>query len=1514
MPVTGGASDKLGNSYEAYWTVKCMAQVLAGQAQAIRLEPPGEEGEGVEFWLQKDGVRQYHQVKRQQTGEGRWQLASLKEKKILTHFRQKLESDPNAECHFISTHSAYQLEELSSRARAATSWQEFEAKFINSNKWRTDFEIFRSHWANKPPSEAYEDLKRIFVCTIGEIPLKELVDSLLITLVEGNPEDVANHLAQQIPDNLHRELRAYDMWQLVLKNSSFKFQDYRQEVRILEAVKAQNLRYSRSIKDTAILGNLILRDEVGKVVDQLKTLPSPKQGVIVVGGAGLGKSSLLLQAIEVFQEEGWPVLSFRLDRLASTPLPKEVGRQLDLPDSPVEVQAKLANGRPALLVIDQLDAVSNASARQSSFFDCVQELFDQVSQKHPNLIVLTACRKFDLDNDHRLRRLAGDNGGIAVPVQLSHFSPERVREIVAEVGLDAAQLTTKQLELLTVPLHLGLLVAVAKPLGKAALDFHTLKDLLDHYREVKTRALRKRLNITFQQFDEALAFIADDLSAHQQLFIPVAKANRRLGSELLGALVSENVLVQDNGKYAFFHESFFDYAFAYNFVASDKNLLGMLLDGGEQHLFRRAQLRQILLHERDGDRDRYLRDLQALASEPRIRFHLKKVVFALLRELPDPSEEEWNIITVPDGIPATPDTQLTWSALFTSVAWFRLLDQELGLVEKWLSPSYPTEGYTDATIALMSTVGQQIPDRIAELAAKCYDATPQWQQRILRLARDEALLLNRPFFELFLKLIDDGVFTDKGNDFWHYLYPLVSGQPAWACEALGHYLPRWFDYVVRMAASTKTKVNNGFNENLFLGCAEKAPVEFVEQMLPLIIGLVEATLIKEEGQLPPWPDQIWPYGPSDMPVFTHDMIFFGVEKALAQIAEQTSEVFKEIEQKFNLFNLDYETIRYLLARVYAGGGQYFADRAVEYLCKFPGKLEIGNLSDGRRATRELLQAVTPYCSDNHLSRLEKVVLAYYPEWELRHRPQNYEGTLHGYAQYTMLSSIPRNRLSPNAQRRLAELQRKFGPLEPVKPSFRSGTVHSPISPETAAKLTDEQWLKAITRYENVSERNYKQDFFLGGAYELSNVLGFCAKKEPVRFAALILNISDEANPFYFEAILHGLTGANLDLAKALAVCERCHHLPQRPCGKAICDLIASYGEQDLPPTFIEMLGWYATQDPDPQVEVWRVDKQNPTEYYGGRIEDAGLNSVRGRAAGAMARLILANPQYVSVFLPYIRQMVNDPRISVKAWVAEVLVATLNYDRNLAVTLFNVLCKDTSNNEALLKTRTVEKFLSYAMWSHLSQVKPILEKMLASPLLEVMRAGTRLTCLLGLYQAEGRYFLEVCKNGTEIQRLGLADVLVRQIEDEKCQDLCQTYLIQLFQDESAQVRARAAECFDHLKGDKLSNFPYLIEKFVDSLVFNEHYGELIRALEQTTAKLPDLTCLVCEHLLTSAGGSVGDITTEVSYHVHTLSQLIIRIYEQTSSPDIKKRCLDLLDQLLQKRVYALEELLEGYNRG
>ena len=62
-------------------------------------------------------------------------------------------------------------------------------------------------------------------------------------------------------------------------------------------------------------------------------------------------------------------------------LPSDVGQQLGLPDSPVNVLAAIAQGQDCMLVIDQLDATSLASGRNPQFFDCINEILFRDSNR-----------------------------------------------------------------------------------------------------------------------------------------------------------------------------------------------------------------------------------------------------------------------------------------------------------------------------------------------------------------------------------------------------------------------------------------------------------------------------------------------------------------------------------------------------------------------------------------------------------------------------------------------------------------------------------------------------------------------------------------------------------------------------------------------------------------------------------------------------------------------------------------------------------------------------------------------------------------------------------------------------------------------------------------------------------------------------------------------------------------------------------------------------------------------------
>src|SRR5262249_55514922 len=140
----------------------------------------------------------------------------------------------------------------------------------------------------------------------------------------------------------------------------------------------------------------------------------------------------------------------------------------------------------------------------------------------------------------------------------------------------------------------------------------------------------------------AIDILVDDMSTRRQLFTPRSVLDTV--SQAARALTSEHVLVYDEKKrYRFFHEAFFDYAYARRFYARGRRVVDFLREDG-QELFRRAQVRQILRHERDEDREQYLADLRQLLEALGIRFHIRSLTLDLLGQFDDPSLEEWALL------------------------------------------------------------------------------------------------------------------------------------------------------------------------------------------------------------------------------------------------------------------------------------------------------------------------------------------------------------------------------------------------------------------------------------------------------------------------------------------------------------------------------------------------------------------------------------------------------------------------------------------------------------------------------------------------------------------------------------------------------------------------------------------------------------------------------------------------------------------------------------------------------
>ena len=1503
MPLSGGAAEKFGNRYEGRWTVACLLDVLDEKVASIRLEPPEPEDQGFEFWITKQGIREYHQVKRQHPS-GHWTLYTLVEEGVVTDFITRLQ-DQSACCVFVSGNSAGQLDELSDRARRAESWEEFNATFLQADLWRKNFDRVRHSALGLEEQEIYERLKRIHIRTIDESSLFSSIESRVTTLVDGDAATVIDVLAEMASDAVHHELTANDIWHH-LETREFSRRHWDKDPHVLSAVEDANKRYLGLLRDQAIGHTVLPRQEAQTIHGRLKE-PGGKVGVLLTGEAGIGKSGVMLQVVEELRETRTPVVAFRADRLEPTQLPENVGGQIGLPGSPANVLAAVAQGGSCVLVIDQLDALSLASGRNSELFDCVYHIVRQ-AQAHPNMRILMACRKFDLENDYRLRRLT-DSEGVAEAVVIGRLSFETVREVVTGFGLDENLLSFKQLDLLSVPLHLKLLSELVSDVEIRQLTFETAQDLYERFWVYKQQMTRERLGRP-SHWTHVVYALCKYIHEQQILSSPEVVVEEWIGDA--HAMVSENVLVLENKRYSFFHEGFFDYAFARRFAGSTQTLLSLLLSG-EQRLFRRAQVRQILLYLRDTEFGRYISDLKEVLSSPEVRFHIKQVVFALLADLSEPTKEEWGVLSSFAGRNfGDSTTRQAWS-IVRRPPWFRLVDSQ-GLVQQWLND--PDEDFVDQAILLLRVIQRDLPDRVAELVEPYVGKSERWNSRLLHLATWGDWTIGRRFLELVLQLIDEGILDEaKGpvavnSDFRTLVYRFRSKNQSWGCEVVGHYFGRRrrlsldagqtnpFDH------STGTIPGSQSAEDVLKKLAANAPEAFVRELLPFMQAVIEGCASRERGEL--LLDPVWSYRVFGSGYGVDDSLLKSMEVALSILAVQYPEQFRLVIDP--LRDSPFETIQYLLVRSFATNGELFADEAVDHLCEKPQLLHIGYTSDPHWATRQLIEAISPHCSDRKLHQLEALLLGYYSDWE-RSAPGRRR---YGYAQFTLLNGIDITRRSQSANSRIEEWRRKFGELDSEAPRpMKADWVRSPIPEHAAERMSNEQWLSAIRQHNSSKHRTTQDGHLADSALELSRVLEGQAKQQPERFAELVLEFPDDANPYFFEAVLRGIPESGLDIGTIAKVCVRCHRIEGRPLGREICQPIAGAAQGEVPPEALDIVAWYATKDPDPDRELWRTPVPPSGDYcYGGNALEHGINTTRGRAAETVARLIETGPERIGYFRPALEIMVRDPSIGVRSCVAQALIAVLRFDRDLAVEFFKQLCE---TEDTLLQTHYVERFIYFGVQTHFRELSPILERMVRSQVPDVATGGGRLACLVALDLEDAAPIANLCLSGSEAQKIGAAQVMAANVRVATCRSFCEEALVNLFNDPNERVRAEAADCFRRFEGDDLAGSEYLIEHFVVSDSFPKSRFSLLLALERSTVQLPEVTLSACERFIEVAGLAAGDISTSEAGDADRVIKLTLRTYEQSSDDTFRARSLDLIDRLFEYGAYGINNALEDFER-
>jgi len=530
MTLPGGPADKIGNRYEKWWTLSEFVRMLRGDTDAIRIEDPGVEK--AEFVVEVGSQRELHQAKRSHPN-GKWSLAELQRDRLLEAIGAQL-TDNDDRFVFASGSDAPELSELCAGARDAESVDEFEQRFLEAKARKRSFGAVCGAWACDAAT-AVGRLRRIHVRTIGEHDLEEKVRWGVQARFLAQTTDVVEALRGIAEDSVHRTLRRQELVD-VLAGRGYRLRRLTDPAVAGDAVRAATDRFLDPARRRLIQGRLLPRAPVKKL---LSRLGESATDTVLTGGAGSGKTACVVGVVDALREGDVPALAFRLDRFVEASTTADLGRRLALEESPTLVLAEAANaaGKPGVLIVDQLDAVSAVSGRAGAF-ELVEQLIIEARDAQPRPIhVVVVCREFDWKNDSRLRQLLPDS---AMQLDVTELATAEVEEVLGDAGFRPQDFKGSQLRVLALPQNLSLfLEADFDP--EATPTFATATEIFARYWDAKREAVEQRFPDAGGHWMAVVTRLCQEMADSQQLSVPREHLDG-YPARFVGLLASEGVI------------------------------------------------------------------------------------------------------------------------------------------------------------------------------------------------------------------------------------------------------------------------------------------------------------------------------------------------------------------------------------------------------------------------------------------------------------------------------------------------------------------------------------------------------------------------------------------------------------------------------------------------------------------------------------------------------------------------------------------------------------------------------------------------------------------------------------------------------------------------------------------------------------------------------------------------------------------------------------------------------------
>lgn len=1003
----------------------------------------------------------------------------------------------------------------------------------------------------------------------------DATDKILQKLDDLSPEDIK--IDQQL-----------DTGSLSLKSERNEFSDI-EDSHIEREETDQLLQWSK---------NIIKRDDKNNA----------KNFCLLAANAGMGKTVILKDLYDHLKADGIAVLGLKADKLACTSINELQGKiGLSVPVFEFIEKCREKYGS-AVILIDQIDALSQSMSIDRSYLQVFKSLIEQYRHDE-HIRIIISVRMFDLQYDPSLQVYRNVETVLVKPL-----SEEQVLTQLAKLGLHRSMLSSKLLELLRIPNHLNVFSRIYKT-NPASIGLKTLHDMYLELWSQKVTNLSPKEPADRTLTRELLYKIADKMFSIQN--ITVSELQFEDYARELSYLKSERLLKQEDRQLQFFHQSFYDFVFAKQFVERELNLRDYIKDNGQTLLLRSA-VKMILNYLRDYDPAMYIRSLREIFEDPAIFFHINHMALSavLFNENPSLGEKE----IAKDAVKRSYHLMILFLQRAYSQDWFELAyknnflkilhdDFQIMVTEDDLKPKEQAllKNRTSDFLhnaAMMDYTGSwkfisELPDQ--SFARRTLRSTANWDDPI-----KYSIFENCKDF----KQIDAyGYYRTVGN--------IAKVNPDYAVDLIARDL-------------SGAQMNDGMHDpngiNAILNTLVKSTPT---KLFPILFANFQAEYETAETEKKYWGSYRYMQASFQNKDFqkgraSHYVLLAHSLRNSAHARDTAYLDFYEIHKNSKILPL----IRLLIFAM-ASDENFYANHIFELSSYVLQLNELNYDSTIGVEMRILFQNSFPFF--NHEQRSE--IIALIKGLNCRHEIMIFKdetgkkkiSSWWGLSKYSWIKRLPIDTVDKDLELRKTalELQRKFPDYTDKEKTGHviAGIVHTPLPQKAYDHMEHNHWVSSFKKY-NGSKGDFDRPFLKGDIQEHASAFKKSVTDNPTAEMLEIIVSALEDPDVDLRYPVYGIWGfseTNVDKTSAIEVFKRVLGLPltdelQRVC-RYIAENLSRQPKQD--PTVINYLLSSALNFALDQPSQGSLNEETSV----GNLITEGLNTVSGSAASALVHII-----------------------------------------------------------------------------------------------------------------------------------------------------------------------------------------------------------------------------------------------------------------------------------------------------